>query len=241
MSPPASSKPARRDLIQMRNLLPIVVLLCGCDIYFDRDHDAPDVPTDPLDTPCREPGPGAGQMFRDPQTGECHVQPATTSCTGTTSNPFPDWAECYGARDCEGLDELSCRAEPGCRAAYTRPALLEVGPDGRPTGGPWFEGCWEVAPSGPAQGSCAGLDAHECSRHDDCLSYFAATSTQPFRMFASCEPESTPLPSCELLATGAQCTPRSDCRPVYEGVDCTCYPDGCECAGMNFERCEPRR
>ena len=33
-----------------------------------------------------------------------------------------------------------------------------------------YEACWPTAPSGPVRGGgCVGLDAQECSRHDDCV------------------------------------------------------------------------
>ena len=45
--------------------------------------------------------------------------------------------------------------------------------------------------------------------------------------------------ACETLQTESECTGRADCIPVYDGQDCTCYPDHCECQILTYERCEP--
>jgi hypothetical protein len=36
-----------------------------------------------------------------------------------------------------------------------------------------FENCTATAPSGPIHaGACAGLDAHDCARHDSCSAWY---------------------------------------------------------------------
>ena len=110
----------------------------------------------------------AANEVRDPSTGLCQAinyppydcndpcQPCPEYATGI-AQPDPDWASCYSA--CESHDEASCKAAPGCRAAYAGGA---------------FNACWAVAPSGPVQGGdCTTFDAHECSRHDDCVARHA--------------------------------------------------------------------
>ena len=49
--------------------------------------------------------------------------------------------------------------------------------------------------TGPVQGSCEGLDAWECSRHDDCLATYS-----PDIGFQQCAPELVP-----------ECPPNTDC------------------------------
>jgi len=51
----------------------------------------------------------------------------------------------------------------------------------------------------------------------------------------ACEPPAT----CEALGDEAACRARTDCRPVFEGVGCTCDANGvCECRERKFQRCE---
>jgi len=55
-----------------------------------------------------------------------------------------------------------------------------------------------------------------------------------------CIPQSQcPLAACGTLTTESACVARMDCMPIYEGTDCTCYPNGCECQVLTYERCEP--
>lgn len=54
-----------------------------------------------------------------------------------------------------------------------------------------------------------------------------------------CIPNSQcPLPACSTLTSESSCVSRSDCTPVYDGSDCTCYPSHCECKVLTYERCE---
>jgi len=101
--------------------------------------------------------------LRDPSTGLCQL----VQCPGNAM----DWAVCQGT--CDGLPESACLTHAGCHAAY-----IDHAPDGA-----MYWDCWNVAPSGPTEGSCAGLDAHECSRYDDCTSIYypnvPSTDTTP--------------------------------------------------------------
>lgn len=45
------------------------------------------------------------------------------------------------------------------------------------------------------------------------------------------------LPSCDTQDE-ANCVDRSDCDPIYEGVNCVCEGDVCECERWDFESCE---
>lgn len=117
-----------------------------------------------------------GEDLRDPETGICQF---VDTCTVAR----PDWASCQTA--CDGLTATQCLATAGCHAAY-----VDSGSDQGPT----FWQCWDVPPSGPAEGNCAGLDAQECSRYDDCTSIYnpgaPSTGTMPAvaTSFQGCAP-----------------------------------------------------
>jgi len=51
--------------------------------------------------------------------------------------------------------------------------------------------CVGTAPSGPVNGTaCAGLDAHECSRHDDCIAVHYYVDVPAWGLkFDYCAPE----------------------------------------------------
>lgn len=209
----------------------LAVLLSGCSFYFGGDDDGDD---DCL-YPAGATEPGIGYEIRDPNTGICQAWGGDYDCPDSCgpcplapSTPLPDWGMCYSA--CEGLDETSCRDTSGCYAAYLN--------DPANDGGPKFWGCWATAPSGPVQGSCTNLDAYECSRHDDCTATYESSTTQ-LNKFIGCAPEVVPV-ACETLATEAACTDRPDCTPVYDGDQCTCYPDGCDCEILTYTHCETR-
>ena len=61
-------------------------------------------------------------------------------------------------------------------------------------------------------------------------------------------PPPPPPPACSTLTTEADCTARTDCKPVYEGIDCTtpsggaCKPGdpSCTCASFQFASCQAR-
>lgn len=76
----------------------------------------------------------------------------------------PTWADCQ--TQCTGLSSDACAAAPGCRQAWDEICLLTDAICTLPD--PYY-GCFAVDKTGPVQGSCANLDAEECSRHDDCM------------------------------------------------------------------------
>jgi hypothetical protein len=81
--------------------------------------------------------------------------------------PMPTWGSCQ--TQCTGLGEVECGRTPACRTAYDHACLLGEG--ACPALTP-FLGCFAVDTTGPIQGACDGLDAFECSRHDDCLATY---------------------------------------------------------------------
>jgi hypothetical protein len=191
-------------------------LLAGCNLYLSDDAPGGDDCTY---------GYIAANPTRDPQTGACLQRSDTNACGALV--PQPDFDEAACTSQCTTLAETACLTAPGCHAAYEIGVELIV---------PKLLGCWGTAPSGPVEtGSCAQLDAHECSRHDNCVAEYRAFGT-PQSQFVLCadEPGATP---CEGLTTESACTHQAGCVPVYAGADCTCYPGGCHCETETFERC----
>lgn len=189
------------------------LLASGCTIYFGDDGD---------DEPCLEDdGAIAPITLRNPETGACEdfggyggggcgPWPAEPDVA-----PLPDWGFCPS--QCEALDEAACLDTAGCRAAYYQ---WVCPPDTLCDQGelpPQFWGCWSVSQSGPVQGACDGLDADECSRHDDCTATYVDDWERDGRIFDRCAPERVAT-SCELV----------DCAPGYECVESCydCLPDG---------------
>ena len=283
----------------------VLVVLGGCDLYFGGDDDPP---------PC-EYGYGGGavdgypsQTLRDPYTGQCQDIGYPYPCDGVCGPcaydapdiAQPDWGSCYSV--CDGLPEASCLQTAGCFAAYTDDPTADGKRD--------FYGCWQTAPSGPVHGSCNGLDAQECSRHDDCSALYSGGVMESAYLYfeqcvdeatpsdcslvdcamgyhcedhcygdpqtntmdvcqaycvqdltcasvdcgpgyecaevcedqtngmSTCHPTCVPSQSCETLTTELACQNRSDCTPVYIGMNCTCNVYGCTCQDLTYDRCE---
>ncbi len=210
-----------------RGLVVALVFLTGCDLYFNDD-----------DPPCAYAYDVAyPEHLRNPQTGECQVSGGgcDSACGPCAKAPEVgaqlDWGTCFS--DCEQLDESACITASGCRAAYTNSPGGNDGPAA-------FRGCWAVAPSGPVQGSCEGLDAQECSRHDDCSAYyneggFARTSQAPSAEFAFCAVEQGGGQGCY---SDQECGDNAHCS-TSDG-DCQ-LPPGCDgdqaCPAVCYGRC----
>lgn len=56
----------------------------------------------------------------------------------------------------------------------------------------------------------------------------------------TCGAQCVPSGTCETITTEAACKTRTDCVTVYQGDDCTCYPDHCTCNVLTYERCEAK-
>jgi len=152
-----------RHLLVCAAILGLSLTTAGCEWYFGNDDDC-----NYNDGAFAEPD-QAG--FRNPQSGQCEYWGGGGG--GGCGDYFavglqaaPDWAMCFS--QCTGLDEQSCMDTSGCRAVYRGncPEGLDCGVLEEWT----YAECWATAPSGPVQGGvCEGLDAYECSRHDDCV------------------------------------------------------------------------
>jgi hypothetical protein len=177
--------------------------------------------------------PVASEQLRDPSNGQCETfnpypnpppcDPACGPCpgyAGPAQAAMPDWGVCNGP--CASNNEVQCLASPTCHAVY-----LDEGAAPQA-----FWGCWDLPPSGGITGVCDGLDAQTCSEHTDCTSLYSTTTN----VYESCHAEPTPA-ACSTLTTEAACKLRSDCDPIYIGMNCTCDPSGCTCATETYDHC----
>jgi len=226
-----------------KGLVVLAMLLAGCDLYFGGNGD--DVP--PCPGYATDGGGAPMAEVRDPYTGMCQpVQYPDYPCDDVCGPcpaigiAQPDWGACYG--QCSGLGEQACFATPGCYAAY-----LDVN-DGNGNGNELW-GCWDTAPSGPVQGACENLDAHECSRHDNCVAIYEQSSPNAVTQFDHCAAEpasscaavdcapgfhceqqcdpSAPNAMCGAVCVADQTCASVDCAPGYTCADvCTTGPNG---------------
>lgn len=124
----------------------------------------------------------------NPWNLQCEYYGGGTGCSGAEEAdraPPPTWGSCDST--CGGLDETTCIATAACRTAYDHNCLLTDGPCPALTP---FLGCFPVDTTGPVQGICEGLDAFECSRHDNCLATY--NESNGLRQFQLCLPELAP-------------------------------------------------
>jgi hypothetical protein len=211
----------------------------GCNLYFGGDDD-----DDCLWGGERPPEGEAAVRLRNPETGQCEAwggggwpcedpcvpcaQPAAEKSDRAIA--WPSWGTCDGY--CETLDEATCLVTSGCRGAYVDDC---GGFDCRQIDSRWFAGCWATDTTGPIQGGgCAGLDAWECSRHDDCKAIHAGNGCyvgaedgaalmdcDPLGWFLACEDEGIGCYSDYECPAGMRCNAWEICLP----------PPGCGGAG----------
>ena len=220
-------------LHMMRSSLVLgAMLLAGCSLYFGGDDQPPN---------CGYGDDVAAEVLRDPSTGTCTTFGWGGGCSpdcpcpgvknGVDIPPPPDWASCYTA--CDGLDEKTCGATPGCHADY-------LGTPCPPNADCLWSGvnfwqCSAVPSTGPIEGGdCWGLDAQTCSEHDDCASAYTPLDPSVAHTFDQCFPEPGAVDAC----TGVTCAPGSHCEdqctpcdPKDPSTGCmstctaTCVPD----------------
>jgi hypothetical protein len=157
--------PAAASLLRLARLLPALALAVAsgaCVLHLgDDDSDG-------------------GVCAAADVAGTLLVDPETLACTEFTFGgcgpcgpcpeplpPIPSWGACQS--QCTGLPEVACDQTDGCRSAYDHACLTGDGPC---TAFQPFLGCFAIDSTGPAPGSCAGLDAFQCSRHDNCLATY---------------------------------------------------------------------
>lgn len=159
--------PALSRLLRLLPALALALPSSACLIHLG-DDDA---------TPCAlsdtEPAfDVALTLLLDPSTLTC-VQFDFGSCNACGECPpgplgaLPSWGACQS--QCTGLSEIACDNTAGCRTTYDHACLTGEGPC---TAFTPFLGCFAIDMTGPAEGSCEGLDAFECSRHENCLATY---------------------------------------------------------------------
>lgn len=217
----------------------------GCDLYF---HDGGD---DFDGGGCVQPDdiPPEVAGVRDPYTGQCtwlgggNCDPDCGPCPvpATEAEPDVSWGACYS--ECTGLGEQACLDAPGCRGAYYSAGGPEpLPPGGSPSQDVFFE-CWATDRQGPIEGGeCTGLDAWQCSRHDDCVAIHALECEGnidgpcSLGVFNQCAPEPGTETGCYSdadCASGEVCTAGEECMPP-PGCD-----DGEACPAVCYGRCVP--
>ena len=214
----------------MRRLIAVLILLSGCDLYWNGSGD--DV--------CNYDTRGGAAIapsiqLRNPETGQCQYfdggggcDNQCGPCPAATGVVEPDWGQCYSS--CNALDEGTCLTTAGCLATYDDNAPQTP-----------FRGCFDTAPSGPiSTGSCWGLDAQSCSEHDNCAMYYdAGTGALVPGNFTHCAPEPTTA-GCSAVDCGSGYHCEDQCKPCPPNADCAtnnlclamCVPDADSCAAV---------
>lgn len=176
-----------RKTLCLASLSLLLLGASGCHLYFgDDDDDCSDYEAypwpgnrNPSSGQCEGGGGGGG--------GGCYdILPAEADSEGAALyDPYyQDWAMCESG--CEWLGEAECRAADACRAIYM-PTRCE-GADC--VTNEVFVACWGTAPSGAIQGGgCVGLDAYECSRHNDCIAVHEVAPDDGIGWFSYCGDE----------------------------------------------------
>jgi hypothetical protein len=172
-------------------------------------------------------------QYRDPATGQCqsfgNPYPCDNQCGPCPgyADVLPDWGMCGGA--CDGLSETQCLATADCHATYQDDSAAK----------PVFWGCWNMPQSSTIHGACTGLDAQTCSgtmtapRCTPARSTSRRTSSRRSRL-----PARVMAAACATLTTESACLARTDCDPIYIGMNCTCDPHGCTCQTETFDHCK---
>ena len=139
---------------------------------------------------------------------------------------------------CEGLDAFACSLHDDCSAVHDG---LEVAPgDGDPglqqAIGSFASCIPEGGSTGP--GSCEGTVT--CDRVEPACPEGTTPGIAGGCYTGYCIPleDCGPLPACGDAEGEASCIERADCTPIYEGVNCECAADVCECDEWTYTHCE---
>jgi hypothetical protein len=147
-------------------------------------------------------------------TTVCYPSPTCPSCP--TCGACPDSNTCYGicVPEPQACDSITCAPGYHC--------------DQQCSGG---NDCK------PACVSDVTCDAVDCVPGYACAELCGPGPNGVLTCGPACVPSQPPT-ACSMLATEAMCIARADCVPVYDGDNCTCYPDHCECQVLTYDRCE---
>jgi hypothetical protein len=158
------------------------------------------------------------------------VHQQDNGAAGTFGYCTPEGDATGGPGSCDGT--MTCeRVSPACpegttpgiaNGCYTDYCIpLEDCGDGDPDPGSCYgpltaDGPAPACPEGTLPGRSNGLYTGYCIPQE------------------ACEEQ----PACAETIGEASCVARDDCTPIYEGVDCSCEADACECADWVFSHCE---
>jgi len=148
--------------------------------------------------------------------GECLPPPG---CGGGTACP----AVCYGkcVMDQDSCTNVDCGSGSHCEQQCT---TGPTAPDGT---------CSPVCV--PDQNTCGTVS---CPPGHECVETCAGQDPNNPGC-GVCTVECVPVGTCAGLTTESACAVRGDCTAVYQGENCTCYPNGgCACEILTYERCE---
>jgi hypothetical protein len=158
-------------------------------------------------------------------------------------DPLPDGTGCEDGPYCEPqcvpdvpptCDLVDCGPDAHCELQCYPPDPTD------PTDPPTMDECYPVCVPNDPGNTCdeivcpPGAHCEESCVVAPCL---PDGECPPPYCYGECVPDG-PTETCESLQTEAECTGRPDCVAVYTGDDCVCYPWGCECAVLTYERCE---
>lgn len=158
---------------------------------------------------------------------------------------------------CANLDAQTCSEHDDCTSLYTSP--VNAGPNFVPS----FERCAPepsvscdaidcgtgnvcvVTPASSAiecqpaatAGTCGGLSCQQTPPACPASTTPGIGATGCYTGYCIPTTECT-QPLCSTLATETACTARTDCNPIYTGMNCTCDLHGCTCQSETFVRCQ---
>jgi hypothetical protein len=137
--------------------------------------------------------------------------------------------------DCDEQDPFEL--EDGFGGSHSRAGSTSTGGSEATTGG--TEAASGTGATTSEGGTAPTTEPQPCDSEDDCQPGFnCAFDAQ------ECQPADEE--TCGELTTEAACTHRSDCTPIYAGINCSCGPDcecrggepGCVCESFGFFGCE---
>lgn len=163
---------------------------------------------------------------------------------------------------CDNLDAYGCSRHDNCTAHYTdedwqKPENVRTSPNIPPT----FMFCKAEPPGASCASTTCGAGTH-CEEQCTVCEGGGCQTCQPICVpdgnacaaidcgpgwsctevcnGGTCGAQCVPSGTCEAITTEGACKTRPDCTTVYQGEDCTCYPDHCECNVLTYERCETK-
>ncbi|HEY5944719.1 MAG TPA: hypothetical protein VIV40_04480 [Kofleriaceae bacterium] len=173
----------------------------------------------------------------------CAPEPSTYCLDDTTcgANAFCDHSVCYPDPGCTNCPNCGVCADVCYGVCIPKdPMACDV-----IDCGPGYHCAEQCYPGDPNMQSCYPVCVQDitCANVDCGAGYTCEqTCTTDTNGQVTCYPTCTPIPpvaTCESLTSESDCIGRPDCMPVYDGYDCTCFPDHCECQVLTYDRCEP--